>query len=157
MSKISYCSLDEAWGNNSMSDTKYNKLQEKSDSEMKSVIQNMNSIERNSDTENNLENNKITEYNKFRFNNDDSNEKKKLMEKLQYLEKELFKYKNLFEKCESSRNTIEKFDNKIQDNNQPTNKVNDIFDLILLIIIGLIIILVMNSIFNIGKTISSRK
>jgi hypothetical protein len=43
-----------------------------------------------------------------------------------------------------------------KENIKETNGSNDIVDLILLIIVGLIVILVMNSIFNIGKSIGLR-
>ena len=76
-----------------------------------------------------------------------------------YLENELRKYNHLFEKSDYQINNIESFSNKdsISNNNVPSNnKSNDIIDLILLIMIGLIVIFVMNSIFNIGKAIGSK-
>jgi hypothetical protein len=58
-------------------------------------------------------------------------------------------------------NIIESFSNEDSSNNSDSSKNknfknNDIIDLILLIIIGLIVILVMNSIFSIGKKIGAR-
>ena len=64
---------------------------------------------------------------------------------MEYIENEFRKYK-----------TIENFDNKIVNINPSPNKSNDLIDLILLIIIGLIVIFVMNSIFTIGKAIGMK-
>ena len=188
MSKISYCSLEEAWGdsyknnNNNNDDTNYknnenneNKkyyLNKKSDLEKEEFANNMNNIERNSTPENN----NIVEYNKYRLNPNntvkknnydqtytpfnESIEKKFLQDKLNFLENEFRKYKHLFENSdkdrynESSEDTIESFKNSNESENN--YKSTDIIDLILLIIIGLIIILVMNSIFTIGKSIGLR-
>ena len=150
MSKISYCSLEEAWGSsynknadtehnsmtntvtNSAPDNKYDILTKTSEIERENVISNMNNIERNSS--------------KYKFtppNKVESNEFKQLYEKMEYIENEFKKYK-----------TIENFDNKIV--NPSPNKSNDLIDLILLIIIGLIVIFVMNSIFSIGKAIGMK-
>jgi hypothetical protein len=179
MSKISYCSLEEAWGtaykdNNGQEQEKkkVSYVDKNSQIERENVIQNMNNVERNSKSENNS----IVEYNKYRLNSvnkvsdsdvsksytpfNESIEKKYLQDKLNFLENEFRKYKDLFEKTELSNeksNTIENFSNN--DNQQyqgNSTKSNDIIDLILLIIIGLIIIFVMNSIFNIGKSIGAR-
>jgi hypothetical protein len=211
MSKMSYCSLEEAWGdsysknnnenindnitnnsNNSNNDVKgiqnnritnrdkYETLNQKSENERKNVITNMNKIERN----NVSENNSIVEYDKYRFNSEnkvnnnnyekdytpfqESLEKKYLKDKLIFLENEFKKYKDLIEKAESNKNynnnRIENFsNNEVNDENMEvknkkeySNNNNDFVDLIILIIIGLIIIFVMNSIFNIGKSIGKR-
>ena len=231
MSKISYCSLEEAWGdsyktnnnnnNNNIinndnisnknisnkniinteknwngnisssvfpgsnvkenkkniennkiySRDKYDYLNENSEIERKEIINNMNNIERN----NNTENNSIIEYEKYRFNpinkvNNNNNEvayspfnesieKKYLQDKLNFLENEFRKYKNYFENDNKQNNYIEKFSNNTNEDEEKHtsyNKSNDIIDLILLIIIGLIVIFVMNSIFNIGKSIGAR-
>jgi hypothetical protein len=194
MSKISYCSLEEAWGdsykNNNNNDNDTNNINYKtnennenkkyylnknSELQREEFANNMNGIERNSTPENN----NIVEYNKYRLNPNntvkknnydqsytpfnESIEKKFLQDKLNFLENEFRKYKHLFEKSDkddknvynrSSEEIIESFKN----NTEPdTNyKSTDIIDLILLIIIGLIIILVMNSIFTIGKSIGLR-
>jgi hypothetical protein len=167
MSRVSYCSLEEAWGKSNIQNNNYEKLQNKSNDMREDVINNMNKIERN-----NIQSNSLVEYNKYRFNpynnvNNVNNEltytpfqenmeKKYLKDKLIYLENELLKYKNLLEPS-----YIEKFSNQQSNqlNQQITNNnsTNDIFDIILLIIIGLILILFMNSIFNLGKTIGSKK
>ncbi len=84
MSKISYCSIEEAWGTsfdrqknnnnpqisndsneNMFNRNKYDMLNEKSKVERENVINNMNNIERNAKTENNMN---IQQYNKYRFN-----------------------------------------------------------------------------------------
>ena len=164
-------------------DEKYNLLYKKSAEDYDNVISNMNTIERHN---NNNSEKSIIEYNKYRINssnqvtqnhieNDhslqkympfsDSIERKYLEDKLKFLENEILKYKHLFEKDEyndssdSNTNTyIESFSNQnnSNSNSESKTKTNDIIDIILLIIIGLIIILVMNSIFNIGKAIGVR-
>ena len=191
MSKISYCSLEEAWGeaykkndenlveNNSKekNSEKYDYLNKMSQIERETIIDNMNKVERNTTPENNS----IVEYNKYRFNpdnkvtkNDESQnytpfnesiEKKYLQDKLNFLENEFRKYKIIFEKNENysnigqnEENIYESFSNSYDNKNENQNqyKSNDIIDLILLIIIGLIVIFVLNSIFSIGKTIGAR-
>jgi hypothetical protein len=126
----------------------------------------------------NVNDNNIPNYNKYRFNPrnnvkqnnydkdyspfKESIEKKQLQDKIDYLESEFNKYK-LITSGESSEETsnryIENFNNQNQNteneyNNNSGN--NDIVDLIILIIIGLIVIFIMNSIFNIGKAIGAR-
>lgn len=161
-------------------DEKYNLLYKKSEEDYNNVISNMNNIERHNN--NNNSEKSIVEYNKYRINssnqvaqnhieNDhslqkympfsESIERKYLEDKLKFLENEILKYKHLFEKDDyddssnyNKNNYIESFSNQNTSNNQ--SKTNDIIDIILLIIIGLIIILVMNSIFNIGKAIGVR-
>jgi hypothetical protein len=163
MSKINYCSLDEAWGDNKNSTivseenpktqkninndkiygrTNYDYLNENSKINRNNLIQNMNKIERNIKSENN-EINEVKQYMPFQ----ESIDKKTLEDKLNYLESQINKYKLL----SNNENNIESFENKDNGNNN-----NDIFDLIVLIIIGLIIIFVMNSIFNLGKKIGAR-
>jgi len=195
MSKISYCSLEEAWGeaykkndenlieNNSKekNSEKYDYLNKMSQIERETIIDNMNKVERNTTPENNS----IVEYNKYRFNSDnkvtkndksenytpfnESIEKKYLQDKLNFLENEFRKYKIIFEKNENysninnnnnntqnEENIYESFSNSDDNKNENQYKNNDIIDLILLIIIGLIVIFVLNSIFSIGKTIGAR-
>jgi len=196
MSKISYCTLEEAFGdsynklnnnnnnfnnfkndnlennNSEKCDEKYIQLNKTSDSDRLNVIKNMNNVERHQTSERNSLSDNIDEYNRYRFNNNkvdkndtsksynpfnESIEKKYLQDKLNFLENEFKKYKNIFEKSDSysNSNKIENFSNSNSESNT-SNKGNDIIDLILLIIIGLIFIFVMNSIFNIGKSIGSR-
>jgi len=173
MSKISYCSIEEAWGTSfKEKDDKVDNKYEKMDNERIDVISNMNQVERNQTTENNS----IVEYEKYRFNPEnkvvknnneqtytpfnESIEKKYLQDKLNYLENEFRRYKYLFDKSKennSSTESIENFQNEGNTSSKSSNNGgNDIIDLILLIIIGLIVIFVMNSIFNIGKVIGSR-
>jgi hypothetical protein len=141
----------------------------------------MNNVERNKKPENN---NNIN-YDKYRFNPEnkvtsksnennytpfqESLEKKYLQDKLLFLENELKKYKYLIEKCENDKkisnkefnneNNIENFSNNYNSKNDNSyiSNSNDMLDLILLIFIGLIVIFVMNSIFNIGKKIGASK
>lgn len=178
MSKISYCSLEEAWGNSySIKDenkdkekNKYDYLNINSDIQRTDVIKNMNNIERNNSTENNLN----IEYQKYRFNpinsvsnnNYDNNytpfkesvEKKYLQDKLNFLENQIMKYDMIIENSDNEKKIkYENFSN--QEDKSPENnqyQSNDIIDLIILIIIGLIIIFIMNSIFNIGKSIGAK-
>lgn len=182
MSKISYCSLEEAWGDSykKIDNSKNEYLNKISELEREQIVDNMNKVERKENTNDN-----VIEYNKFRLNpinkvekNDvqqdytpfkESIEKKYLQDKLNFLENEFRKYKDLTEKYtnnnnysnknsnSNSENIIENFENENDLNNKNNNyATNDIIDLILLIIVGLIIILVMNSIFNIGKKIGAR-
>ena len=171
MSKISYCSLEEAWGDAYIKDNndKQENIDKISEFERENIIQNMNNVER----EKKFENNNVNEYNAYRINpknkvenNDpekeyspfqESIEKKYLEDKLNFLENEFSKYKFLIDKNDmlnndKPQNLIENFSNGDKNNFQN----NDFIDLILLIIIGLIIILVMNSIFDIGKKIGAR-
>jgi hypothetical protein len=178
MSKISYCSLEEAWGDSykKIDNSKNEYLNKISELEREKIVDNMNNIERKENTNDN-----VIEYNKYRLNpvnkvekNDvqqdytpfnESIEKKFLQDKLNFLENEFNKYKNLTEKYtnnnnysnKNSENVIESFENENDLNNKNNiYATNDIIDLILLIIVGLIIILVMNSIFNLGKKIGAR-
>jgi len=202
MSKINYCSLEEAWGNNykktldnntirnndpnpenviniyqknqenkQSQENKYEELDEASKKNRQELIQNMNLLERNNKGETDI-NKSISEYNKYRtnsFNNvssndtkseyvpfNDSIEKKYLEDKLKHLEEQ---YKYLMQKNNytgtigSSNNYIENFSNKYS----PTlsENSNDLFDIIVLITIGFIIIFILNSVFNLGKRIKS--
>jgi hypothetical protein len=195
MSRITYCSLEEAWGdsfnrkdineqqssikvNNNLKNgqqiknnqqiyerNKYDKLIENSEDNRAELINNINKIERNYLTENNNQTSLI-EYNKYRINPknqvnsyqepqytpfQETLDKKYLQDKLNYLENEFIKYKNLV----NDNNNIEHFDNTNKNTND-NSKDNDIIDLIVLIIIGLLVIFVLNSIFNIGKAIGAR-
>jgi len=161
-------------------DEKYNLLYKKSEEDYENVVNNMNTVERHN---NNSSEKSIVEYNKYRINSSnqvsqnhieddhsmqkympfsESIERKYLEDKLKFLESEILKYKHLFEKDDydssnsNKNNYIESFSNQNSSNSNTPSKTNDIIDIILLIIIGLIIILVMNSIFNIGKAIGVR-
>ena len=189
MSRITYCSLEEAWGDNYIKNNKesppdlppelssrenvnkqifknkYDLLNEKSNNDRDEVINNMNNIERN------IQNNNINteDYNKYRTNpknivkkNDyetsytpykESIEKKALQDKLLFLEKQMTYYKN-FVNEDSKMERIEHFENS---NITDKNKNNDMIDLIILIIIGLLIIFVMDFIFKMGKQIGAKK
>lgn len=197
MSRISYCSLEEAWGdsfnrkdqidhqdhtsenknkNNEKiySRNKYDKLLDDSEEDRKNVINNMNNIERKGTSENNS----LIEYNKYRFNStnnvkDNSNdkeyspfkesiEKKYLQDKINFLENEFLKYKYSMDNNQNNQYNQPNQNNQnnpqyehFENNSGSSN--NDLFDLIILIIVGLLVIFVLNSIFNIGKAIGSRQ
>ena len=81
----------------------------------------------------------------------DDLDKKYLQDKLIQLENDFRKYKTLI----NSNDVVESFSNN--DNNETSDvNNNEILDLIVLIIIGLIIIFVMDSVFKIGKAIGAR-
>ena len=196
MSRISYCSLEEAWGNSSsinkqndddipqktknnerIFNNKYETLEDKSREDRETVIQTMNSIERNNKNSNeHFYNQNNIEYNSYRNNQnnivkkndydtkytpfDESMEKKKIQDKLIFLENELRKYRQYMEnqtKREMDESAIEYFDNQSSSNNSPKKKNSDLFDLIVLVMIGLLLIFVMDSIFKLGKSIGTRK
>jgi hypothetical protein len=183
MSRVTYCSLEEAWGDNYIKKenpppekaskdnvntqiykNKYDLLNEKSDSVRNEVIDNMNNVERSAKN-NNI---KTEDYNKYRNNPDnivkkndyetpytpykESFEKKALQDKLLFLERQMAYYKDVITK----ENSIEHFDNKDESSNFKTRS-NDMIDLIILIIIGLLIIFVMDFIFKMGKQIGAKK
>ena len=185
MSRVTYCSLEEAWGDNYIKKenpppekaskdnvntqiykNKYDLLNEKSDSVRNEVIDNMNNVERNAKN-NNV---KMDDFNKYRNNPDnivkkndyetpytpykESFEKKALQDKLLFLEKQMKYYKDVITKGNSNEN-IEHFDNK--DDSSFKTRSNDLIDLIILIIIGLLIIFVMDFVFKMGKQIGSKK
>ena len=187
MSRITYCSLEEAWGdnyikkenpppekasrdnvNNQIYKNKYDLLDEKSNNDRNEVINNKNNIERN------IKNNnvKTEDYNKYRNNPDnivkkndyensytpykESIEKKALQDKLLFLERQMAYYKDFITKGNNNNNeNIEHFDNKIESNFK--TRSNDMIDLIILIIIGLLIIFVMDFVFKMGKQIGAKK
>jgi hypothetical protein len=130
-------------------------------------------------------NNNNSEENRRNYNSNNSEEKeytpfkenidrKYLEDKLLFLENQLKKYKILIDNKSENNDTtyssinsnlIEKFSNSVTGSESDSEHVasnkhyksNDIIDLLLLIIIGLLIIFVMNSIFTIGKSIGMRK
>ncbi len=209
MSRISYCSLEEAWGNsfkdnlkhnqnkdqeldqnnsqkninnNKIYDrNKYNKLIEDSIDDRKNVINNMNNIERN--MQNNNYETSLVKYDNYRFNPmnkvsgitpdrepvytpyKENLEKKHLQDKLTYLENEFNKYKILVDNSNDNYNNYNDYNNNsniehysnVNSFNNINNKDTDMIDLIVLIIIGLLMIFILNSIFNIGKAIGARK
>ena len=127
------------------------------------VLKDMNNIERNKIPENNIND----DYNKYRFNSvnqvnslyenkddyspfKDDLDKKYLQDKLIQLENDFRKYKTLI----NSNDVVESFSNNDNETSEVNN--NEILDLIVLIIIGLIIIFVMDSVFKIGKAIGAR-
>ena len=208
MSKISYCSLEEAWGlnepppqdqlknnktidnNKNNIESKYDYLNENSKKERAELIKNMNNVERIPT----IKNDSSSEFEKYRFNSsnnvtesdsskiytpfNEAIEKKYLLDKLNFLESQFKKY-GVMQKSNIQSNTIENFNNNISEENNNENKYSsidtntnnninnqnsknnniysaDIIDLIFLIIIGLVIIFIMNSIFMFGKSIGAR-
>jgi hypothetical protein len=186
MSRVTYCSLEEAWGDNYIKKenpppekaskenvntqiykNKYDLLNEKSDELRNEVIDNMNNVERNAKN-NNV---KMDDFNKYRNNPDnivkkndyetpytpykESIEKKALQDKLLFLERQMKYYKDVITKGNNNENT-EHFDNKDESSNFKTRS-NDMIDLIILIIIGLLIIFVMDFVFKMGKQIGAKK
>jgi hypothetical protein len=153
------------------STNKYNKLTDKSKDDREEIINNMNLVERNP-RNNNME---LIDYNMYRINtnvkkndNDkkytpfqESLEKKYLQDKLIFLENELLKYQKIIESKTKSKEVVERFENNsTQDtrvSSTPNKKSNDIIDLIVIIIIGILIIFVMDSIFKMGKKIGAKK
>ena len=185
MSRVTYCSLEEAWGDNYIKKenpppekaskdnvntqiykNKYDLLNEKSDSVRNEVIDNMNNVERNAKN-NNV---KMDDFNKYRNNPDnivkkndyetsytpykESIEKKALQDKLLFLERQMKYYKDFITKGNSNE-SIEHFDNKVDSNFK--TRSNDMIDLIIRIIIGLLIIFVMDFVFKMGKQIGAKK
>jgi hypothetical protein len=150
---------------------KYNKLTDKSKDDREEIINNMNLVERNPKN-NNME---LIDYNMYRINtnvkkNDsekkytpfqESLEKKYLQDKLVFLENELLKYQKIIESKTKSRDVVERFENgntQVSSSSpSPNKKSNDIIDLIIIIIIGILIIFVMDSIFKMGKRIGAKK
>ena len=153
------------------STNKYNKLTDKSKDDREEIINNMNLVERNP-RNNNME---LIDYNMYRINtnvkkndNDkkytpfqESLEKKYLQDKLIFLENELLKYQKIIESKTKSKEVVERFENNstqdVQVSSTPNKKSNDIIDLIVIIIIGILIIFVMDSIFKMGKRIGAKK
>jgi hypothetical protein len=128
-------------------------------------------------TSNNLNDNNDSNksYKKDIICNDIEKEKQRYKERLAFLENELQKCKNYLEICRSTTSPTKTFQNMIPENSEEntiesfqnsnnnsynsfytSNTSTDIIDLIFLIIIGLVIIFIMNSIFKLGKSIGSR-
>jgi hypothetical protein len=135
----------------------------KSDNEnLKKILNTMNYVERNKMPENNIN----EDYNQYRFNPlnkvnslyqetnnyqpfQDDVEKKSLQDRFVQLENEFRKYKTMIQtKNTSDEETIESFSNQ--------SEGNDIQDLIVLIVLGLIIIFIMDNIFKLGKYIGAK-
>ena len=135
----------------------------KADNEnLKKILNTMNFVERNKMPENNMN----EDYNKYRFNPlnkvnslyaDENNyqpflndvEKKSLQDRFVQLENEFRKYKMMINtKNQTDEETIESFSNQ--------SDGNDIQDLIVLIVLGLIIIFIMDNIFKLGKYIGAK-
>jgi hypothetical protein len=146
--------------------------------DMNKVINNMNLVERNKEPENTIND----DYYKYRFNplnkvmpttNDtpgnytpfqENIEKKFLQDKIIELENEFRKYKLMLnsrnhqnDNGDDDLNTMEGFSNQNSESGSfMDSSKNDLLDLIVVIIIGLIIIFILDSIFKIGKKIGAR-
>ena len=164
MSKISYCSLDEAWepfiGQSQINQNKSQNAQDyqpqrpkmQTEEERQNVIQKMNSIERNT----RFSNDETPQWKgdpEYNSSYQNQTHKKYLEDKLAFLELELQKYKKIELEHEN-----EHFQSEITSSSpSQISPKNDIIDLILLIMIGLILIFIMHSIFMTGILIGERK
>lgn len=129
-------------------------------------IKNYNNNNSGEDIKKNNNNNSVLDRNSYTPFKEQI-DKKYLENKLLYLENQLRQYKILIDKNSNSNfdsnfdsdNIIEGFSssNNNESDQNKNFKSNDMVDLILLIIIGLLIIFVMNSVFSIGKSIGMRK
>jgi hypothetical protein len=181
MSKINYCSLEEAWGDNYkkknenfnddgnsndfISRDKYTSLNDTSKKEREDIIKNMNLVERSNKEETNV-NNKIDEYNKYRSNslnqitsNDTKTEYVPFQESIEkkHLEDKLKYIEEQFKQYKFLVDKKNNSNNYIESfDNYNNNNSNDLFDIIVLIVIGFIIIFILNSIFNLGKRINNK-
>lgn len=139
---------------------------------MKNIIANMNQVERTKIPENNISD----DFNDYRFNSvnkvnglfqgeknytpfQNDLEKKYLQDKIIHLENEFRKYKMYLN--QSNENNDKDNDNNNDfiegfSNQNDADYSADIMDLIVLIIIGLILIFVMDSLFRMGKYIGSK-
>jgi len=93
--------------------------------------------------------------NKSKVNED---ERQSYKDRLLFLEKELEKCKNYLQmyKKENNKENLENTNIIESFQNVNSNTGNDIIDIVFLIIIGLVIIFIMNSIFKLGKSVGSR-
>jgi hypothetical protein len=175
MYKISYSSLDEVWGEkeNDTSSTPYQTLKEQSEKNRLRVVDNLNQMESENRNQNVMKETSYGNYGQYpseetvsqretgmgsRMNNtspikqDPNLEKSELLEKLIFLENQMKKYNERLSPYER----IESF------SNQGTEKYNsflscDMFDIVVLIGMGMFIIFVMDSIFKMGKSMGQNK
>lgn len=176
MYKISYSSLDEVWGEKEKSDPSetnpYQILKEQSEKNRLNVVDNLNLMERDMQNQNVMKATGYGNYNSWNSSHNSSVEavvkenktekdiniqsmnKSELLEKLLFLENQIKKYNERL----APYDRIETFGNQ-GPTQYPYNSFFscDIFDLIVLICIGLFIIFVMDSIFKMGKNIGSSR
>lgn len=165
MSKISYCSLEEAWGDDfvKLKKEKYIEEVENNKTEYNPQLMPLNS----SNEINNMQSNKIPNY--------QSNQNSKIntnLDTYNNINQEIVDTSNRLNvldivnsnsKTVENKNVnndilsemIESFQNSKQDEIRENfgNYKTDIFELIILIIIGLIIIFVLDSVYKIGKSV----
>ena len=141
---IGYCSLEEAWGNN-FSDRYEKDINyaggHQFNTGLQSVVNNDINNENNYNT--NIENNNIN------VEKDDNiclkkSRLEKILDSLEKLEKRIIDIENLYT---NKKKTIENFDN---------NSNGSYIEYIILILMGIVIIYVMDSILKIGKKIGTK-
>ena len=171
MSRISYCSIEEAWGNNFNYDKDYNKdqdyQQKYNDNIYKKPEQNFNNqlspIKKNILDENDYDLQNINASNKFILNknvkNKKNTEENNLEEKIKNLERECNRCREYLRqlKLKKSRKGkikyIENFNDDYIEIEESYNKKNSIIDIIVLILVGIFIIFILDSLFYFGKQI----
>ena len=169
MSRISYCSIEEAWGNNFNYDKDYKKDQdyqekyndniyrkpEKKFNNQLSPIKNILDV-------NDYDLQNINASNKFILNKKVKNKKnlaeKNLEEKIKNLEKECNRCREYLrqlklKKSKSKIKYIENFNDDFIEIEESYNKKNSIIDIIVLILVGIFIIFILDSLFYFGKQI----
>jgi hypothetical protein len=151
MSKISYCSLEEAWGEEFIklksdkhneevqnNKTNYNsQLLPIKDTQINNNINNYNNINKDIINNNNNNNNRLEVLNVV---NDEIKPNDNIPNNIQNIQSELVEH---FKTNNEGTEIKEEF----------ANFKSDIFELIILIIIGLIIIFVLDSVYKIGKSV----
>lgn len=151
MSKISYCSLEEAWGEEFIklksdkhneevqnNKTTYNsQLLPIKDTQINNNINNYNNINKDIINNNNNNNNRLEVLNVV---NDEIKPNDNIPNNIQNIQSELVEH---FKSNNEMTEIKEEF----------ANFKSDIFELIILIIIGLIIIFVLDSVYKIGKSV----
>jgi hypothetical protein len=169
MSKISYCSLEEAWGDDfvKLKKEKYNEEVENNKTEYNPQLMPLNS----SNEINNIQSNQSNQSNQFNQNSKINNN----LDTYNNINQEIVDTSNRLNVLDivnsdskiSGNNVnkninndilsemIESFQNNKQDEIKEHfgNYKTDIFELIILIIIGLIIIFVLDSVYKIGKSV----
>jgi hypothetical protein len=169
MSKISYCSLEEAWGDDfvKLKKEKYNEEVENNKTEYNPQLMPLNSSNEINNMQNNMQSNKIPNYqsnqnskinNNLDTYNNINQEIVDTSNRLNVLDivnsdSKIVENKNVNNDILSEM--IESFQNSKQDEIRENfgNYKTDIFELIILIIIGLIIIFVLDSVYKIGKSV----
>lgn len=173
MSKISYCSLEEAWGQDFLKLKQDKFISEKNNNSVQYNSQllpldynknNLNSIEHINKIKNNIidedkeYDNRINK-NLSIYNNEDTkliydnNENNKVSKNFNINESDYNKNLNIKEKEEILNDIIESFQNKKENFTSNQNYKSDILELIILIVIGLLIIFVLDSVYKIGKSV----